>query len=279
MPFTPSHIAAVVPLIASSDRVRRYLDPWALAMGAMVPDLPIFLPFLPDYTDWHSWLGLVTIDPLAVLILLPLFHLVLRDPLIALLPPSLAARAHRLTPSAGPGRPASVASAPAVTQLRAPDRLRFLPMVLGAVVGSATHLLWDSFTHSAGVVNWGSWLYVSIFGAIPLFRLLQYVSSAIGLVVVVWWAWRGLSRMPAVPVPDRLRISPRTRLTVLVCAALGIVGGALLWPLVDEPNPAFGLAAVLTKTGAGTVIGLCLVLACYAVVWQVTRRMAVSEGA
>ncbi|MEV4086855.1 DUF4184 family protein, partial [Nonomuraea fuscirosea] len=97
MPFTPSHIAAVLPLIASS-RLRRIVDPWALAMGAMVPDLPIFLPFLPDYTDWHSWLGVVTIDPLAVLILLPFFHLVLRDPLISLLPPALAGRAALLTP-------------------------------------------------------------------------------------------------------------------------------------------------------------------------------------
>ncbi|MGW4799246.1 DUF4184 family protein, partial [Nonomuraea sp. NPDC004297] len=94
MPFTPSHIAAVLPLIGSH-RVRRFVDPWALAFGAMVPDLPVFLTFLPDYSDWHSWLGVVTIDPLAVLILLPLFHLVLRDPLIALLPPALAGRGAR----------------------------------------------------------------------------------------------------------------------------------------------------------------------------------------
>ncbi|MFC7593366.1 DUF4184 family protein [Nonomuraea antimicrobica] len=133
MPFTPSHIAAVLPLIRSSSRLRRYLDPWALAMGAMVPDLAVFLPFLPDYTVWHSWLGVVTINPLAVLILLPLFHLVLRDPLIALLPPSLAGRA----------------------ALLAPERLRLLPMAAGAVVGAATHVLWDSFTHSTGPAEWG----------------------------------------------------------------------------------------------------------------------------
>ncbi|GAA1697627.1 DUF4184 family protein [Nonomuraea maheshkhaliensis] len=256
VPFTPSHIAAVVPLIASS-RLRRIVDPWALAMGAMVPDLPIFLPFLPDYTDWHSWLGVVTIDPLAVLILLPFFHLVLRDPLISLLPPALAGRAALLTP----------------------ERPRPLPMVAGAVAGAATHVLWDSFTHSTGPAEWGAWLSFSVFGVIRLFRLLQYTSSAIGLTLVVWWAWRGLSRMPSAPVPDRLRVSARTRLTVLAGSAAGVVAGALLWPLVDAPNPKFGLASVITKTGAGTVIGLCLVLVCYALVWQVRRRMAVSEGA
>ncbi|MEV0387826.1 DUF4184 family protein [Nonomuraea sp. NPDC050643] len=256
MPFTPGHVAAVIPLI-SSPRLRRFADPWALALGAMVPDLPIFLPFLPDYADWHSWLGVVTIDPLAVLVLLPLFHLVLRDPLIALLPPALAGRAALLTP----------------------ERLRLLPMATGAVIGAATHILWDSFTHSTGPVEWGAWLAVPVFGVIRLFRLLQYVSSAIGLVVVVWWGWRGLSGMAAAPVPERLRSSPRLRWSVLAAGAAGVVAGALLWPLVDEPSPALGLPSVITKTGAGTVIGLCLVLVSYAVVWQVRRRMAVSEGA
>ncbi|NJP90505.1 DUF4184 family protein [Nonomuraea sp. FMUSA5-5] len=256
MPFTPSHVAAVLPLIGSR-RIRRYVDPWALAMGAMVPDLPVFLPFMPDYTDTHSWLGVVTIDPLAVLVLLPLFHAVLRDPLIALLPPGLAGRAALLVP----------------------DRLRLLPMAAGAVIGAATHVLWDSFTHSTGPAEWGAWLGVSVLGVIRLFRLLQYASSAIGLAVVVWWGWRGLSRMAAAPVPERLRLPARARWTVLAASAAGILAGALLWPLIDEPNPKFGIASVITKTGAGTVIGLAAVLLCYAVVWQVRRRVAVSEGA
>lgn len=257
MPFTPSHIAAVLPLIGPSARLRRVLDPWALAIGAMAPDLPLFLPFLPEYRVWHSWPGIVTLDPLAVLVLLPLFHLVLRDPLIALLPPALAGRA----------------------ALLAPERLRPLPMAAGAVSGVVTHVVWDSFTHSRGVIEWGAWLSVNVFGVIPLFRLLQYVSSAAGLAAVVWWAWRGLSRMPAAPVPERLRMTSRARAAVLTAAGLGVVAGALLWPLVDEPSPRFGIASLITKTGVGTVIGLCAVLACHALVWQVRRRMAVSEGA
>ncbi|MGW0197017.1 DUF4184 family protein [Nonomuraea sp. NPDC003201] len=256
LPFTPSHMAAMVPLI-SSQRVRRFADPWAMALGAMVPDLPIFLPFLPDYGNWHSWLGVVTIDLAAVLVLLPLFHGVFRDPLISLLPASLAGRA----------------------ALLAPSRLRLLPMAVGGVIGAASHVLWDSFTHSTGPVEWGGWLAVSVMGVIRLFRLLQYVSSVIGLAVVVWWGWRGLSRMPAAPVPERLRIAPRVRAVVMTLCSIGTVAGAFLWPLVDEPVPHLGLPSVITKTGAGTLIGLCLVLACYAAVWQVRRRMAVSEGA
>ncbi|NUP82255.1 MAG: DUF4184 family protein [Nonomuraea sp.] len=256
MPFTPSHIAAVLPL-AGSARARRFADPWALALGTMVPDLPIFLPFLPAYGDWHSWTGVLTLDLVAVLVLLPLFHGVLRDPLIALLPPSLAGRAALLRP----GRP------------------RVAAVVAGALIGSATHVFWDSFTHSYASARWGEWLDTPVHGTIKLFGVLQYTSSVVGLAVVVWWVWRGLSRMPAAEVPERLRVAPALRRAVLAACSLGVVAGALLWPLVDEPNPEFGIRSVITKTGAGTVIGLCLVLTCYAIVWQVRRLMAVSEGA
>ncbi|MDR8414626.1 DUF4184 family protein [Nonomuraea sp. 3-1Str] len=258
MPFTPSHIAAVLPLV-SSPRVRKVLDPWALAMGAMVPDLPIFLPFLPDYTDWHSLRGVLTIDIAAVLALLALFHLVVRDPLITLLPPGLAGRAATLLPSW--------------------RSFRVLPIVMGALVGAGTHVLWDSFTHSTAPPRWGDWLAVSVFGVIRLFRLLQYVSSVVGLAVVVWWVWRGLSRIPAVVPPARLRVRPAVRFYVLGAASAGTIAGALLWPVVDPPSPELGVPSVITKVGAGTIVGLGVVLLGYALVWQVTRLMAVSERA
>jgi hypothetical protein len=260
VPFTPSHVAAVLPFVSSA-RARRFADPSALAIGAMVPDLPIFLPFLPDYSDWHSWQGVVTIDLVAVLVLLALFHAVLRDPLISLLPPSLAGRAATLLPS---------------WRVR-PSRI--LPILAGALAGSATHVLWDSFTHSTAPHEWGAWLGTSVFGVIRLFRLLQYLSSVVGLAVVVRWGLRRLSGLNAASVPDRLMITSRVRRAVVAAASAGIVAGACLWPLVDEPDPHLGQPSVLTKVGAGTVVGLCLVLMCYALVWQVRRLMAVSEGA
>ncbi|MFI6323485.1 DUF4184 family protein [Nonomuraea sp. NPDC050556] len=255
MPFTPAHVAAVLPLV-SSPTIRRWLDPWALALGAMVPDLPIFLPFLPERTDWHSLQGVLTLDLLSVLVLLGLFHGVFREPLIALLPPSLGGRAAVLKPS-----------------------FRVLPIVAGAVVGSATHVFWDSFTHSTASMYWGwSGFDHRVLDVIPLFRALQYGSSVVGLAIVVWWVWRGLARMPAAAVPDRLVISRGVRAGVLAACAVGILVGAVVWPMVDEPEYP-GIASMLTKVGAGTVVGLSLVLLCYALVWQVRRVVAVFEGA
>ncbi|MBB6351266.1 hypothetical protein FHU36_007849 [Nonomuraea muscovyensis] len=258
MPFTPSHIAAVLPLVSSA-RVRRFVDPWALAIGAMVPDLPIFLPhvdfLLPDYTDWHSWSGVVTLDLAAVVVLLGLFHQVFRDPLISLLPPALAGRAATLAPSW--------------------RYVRLLPIVAGAVIGAGSHVLWDSFTHSTGPEEWGAWLGYRVLGVISLFRLLQYVSSIVGLAVVLAWVWSRLSAMAPMPVPGHLRTAPFVRVAVLVAAVAGTVAGAFLWPRYDPPSPRLGLPSVITKVGAGTVVGLCVVIACYALAWHAWRLVAV----
>ena len=274
MPFTPSHIAAVLPFM-STPRLRRWLDPWALALGSMVPDLPVFLPRLPDdsglprlpdYSDWHSVSGIFTLDLLSAVVLLGLFHTVFRDPLIALLPARLAARAATLTP-AYMTRPASLLYA-------------VPPILLGAILGSSTHVLWDSFTHSYGPKIWGvPWLGITVLGVVKLFRLLQYISSVIGLTLVIWWSARNLARLPEVPLPDRFHLSTRARRAVLTLSSMGLLLGGFVWPLIHAPNPKFGMAAVITRVGAGTMIGLCLVLTCYAAIWQLRRLMAVFEDA
>ncbi|MFI6498793.1 DUF4184 family protein [Nonomuraea typhae] len=248
MPFTPAHVAAVLPLISSA-RLRPVFDPWALAIGAMVPDLPIFLPFLPTYADWHSVPGILTLDLLSVVVLVYLFHGLFREPLIALLPPALSGRAATLKPS-----------------------LRLPPIVFGALLGSATHVFWDSFTHSYSVDVWG-WTFFDerVLGVISVFRLLQYLSSIAGLAVVAWWAVRGLSRMAAAAVPGHLHTPWPVRRAVLSACAAGIVLGAAVWPLIDHPEHG-SLASLVTRVGAGTLVGLGLVLTGYAVTWQVRRR-------
>nr|BFE82631.1 hypothetical protein GCM10020093_052320 [Planobispora longispora] len=186
----------------------------------MVPDLPIFLPFLPDYVIWHSPAGVLTLAPLAVALLMIVFHGLLRDPLTALLPPSLSGRAAALAPGRyGPRR---------------------LPAVLaGGVIGAFTHMMWDSFTHSYSAELWGwQWLDTRVAGVLPLFRVFQYVSTVIGLAAVVAWAWRGLNRMEPRPVPERLALSVRTRYAVLAATAGSILLWTAAWPCSSRPTAA-----------------------------------------
>ncbi|MEV8632320.1 DUF4184 family protein [Streptosporangium sp. NPDC051023] len=257
MPFTPSHVAAVLPLISSA-RIRRFLDPWALALGTMVPDLPIFFSFLPDYGIWHSLRGVVTLDLFAVVVLLAVFHGLLRDPLTALLPASLAGKAASLAPE-GYG-------------------LRRLPAVVaGGVLGSLTHLLWDSFTHSYSLEVWGwAWLAAPVVGPLPVFRVLQYVSTVVGLAAVLWWSRRGLSRMEPVALPERLALPVLVRRGVILATMIATLMGAAAWPRIYPPS---SRAELITRLGAGMVVGFCALLIAYAVMWQLRRVMAVFQGA
>ncbi|MEV7964534.1 DUF4184 family protein [Sphaerisporangium sp. NPDC088356] len=257
MPFTPSHVAAVIPLISRA-RVRRVLDPWALGVGAMVPDLPMFLPYLDAYTRWHSPIGVVTDDVVAVFVLLALVQFVFRDPLTALLPQPLAAR---------------------IAALPGPGWRRFPAIALGAAVGAATHVFWDSFTHDWGARFWGwSWLTAPVAGWVNGYRLMQYGSSVVGLALVGWWLLRALRPRASGPLPDRLALPGAVRWGVLACTFAGACCTAGVWSLVDPPNPVFGWAGIVTKTGVGLVVGFCAVLTVYALLWQLRRVIRLSRA-
>ncbi|GGK76428.1 hypothetical protein Sme01_52210 [Sphaerisporangium melleum] len=303
MPFTPSHVAAVIPLIGSP-RARKVFDPWALGVGAMVPDLPMFLPYLQDYSRWHSPAGVVTDDVAAVFVLLAVLQFVLRDPLTALLPGTLAAR---------------------VAALPGPDWRRFWAIALGAAAGAATHVLWDSFTHDWGAAFWGwGWMTAPVLGWLNGYRLAQYGSSAFGLALTAWWLLRALRTPAPVPAPAATpgagtappsasasaagtvpasasrtaptappasvprapvaapargtRLPERVRWGVLAGTVAAACCSAAVWPLVDPPNPVYGWAGVVTRIGVGLLIGLGAVLTVYALLWQLARVIRLSRA-
>ena len=205
MPFTLAHPAAILPL-----RGGRYLRTAPLILGAMVPDLPYFLPGslerrIPETHDFTS--SFSTDLVLGYLMLLVIF--VLRRPLTALLSP----RARWLCLHA-----------------LAPLRVSWSAWVLAApalIVGVWTHLLWDSFTHSEGwIVRRVAALSAPVtFGAYsgPLCHLLQYVSSVFGLAVMAIWYWR-LPAPPRVPAGSGATRSAVGPILVLVASAAVLIG-------------------------------------------------------
>lgn len=132
----------------------------------------------------------------------------------------------------------------------------------------------------------------------PLYELLQYASSAVGLGVIAWYLARALRELPAADSPAagpaadsgaysggpgrRLRLSPRTRSAVVALVGCAATAGAAerlsRWgrgPLRDArlldlvPTVAFG-------GGTGAVVGLAL----YAALTRlpVARRAVRREG-
>ncbi|NUT31857.1 MAG: DUF4184 family protein, partial [Hamadaea sp.] len=193
MPFTPSHIAAALPLLRGPLTRLPYV-PAALVIGTMIPDVPLFTALWPSYATTHSLAGVLTVDVVATCVAVALFHLVLRAPLIALLPRRIGDRL------------------PPTPPLRAPVTLVWVPVT--AAFGAATHSFWDSFTHWRSTVVWGPELGTVVVADLPLYNVLQHLSSTLGLLAIGWWSLRRLRDLPRRSEPLRLRLTTPVRVAV-----------------------------------------------------------------
>jgi len=204
VPFTLAHPAAVLPL-----RGVRYLRLAPLTIGAVTPDLPYFLPWgIARYVPvTHAFVHSFTID-LALGYALLASLVVLQRPLTAL----LSARARALCLRA-------------LSPFRRPIEWAFAaPAIL---LGVWTHLLWDSFTHTDGwMVHRVEALSAPlVFGPYngTVCHALQYLSSVVGLCVLV--LWYGRLPTPAVTLSPGAPRSASGPVLLLVMAAALLIGG------------------------------------------------------
>ncbi|HYJ49589.1 MAG TPA: DUF4184 family protein, partial [Microbacterium sp.] len=156
MPFTSSHAVVALPFL------RTPLVPAAIAVGAMSPDLPLFLRGLPlTYGVTHSFAWLpVTI--VATLMLLLVWRCILR-PAIRELSPRWLAR--RLPLKWDAGAAASLRETFALRRRSdqagsggsaAGDRVSWrgtLVLLASLALGILSHIVWDLFTHKG---RWGA---------------------------------------------------------------------------------------------------------------------------
>ncbi|MFE4692279.1 DUF4184 family protein [Streptomyces sp. NPDC056749] len=256
MPFTLSHAAAVLPGIRRSGEGRGPLVASALVAGSFAPDMTYYadtaVPGAMEFGEvTHSVWGVFTVDVLVTGAVVALW-LMLREPLVALLPRVARGRVHTFLR----GRPRQPGR-PVLTEVAW--------FVLSAVIGSGTHVVWDAFTHHD---RWGTELIPALNGNIgghPLFQVVQYGSSAVALTVLAWFTYTGLRRVGPVPSPASVpALTRRERgwaLTFLaLCVLLGTAHRCARWyahfghidtPLDIIPTACFG-------AGAGLAAGLVL---------------------
>jgi hypothetical protein len=215
MPFTLAHPAAVLPL-----RRSRFLHIVPLIIGSVVPDAPYYLPTRAArmLIDTHTLYGSFAIClpwGMAVLIL----TLMLRHPLTALLSPRARWKCLR-----------------SIEEFT--ERPFHWPVAfLSILIGSWTHIAWDSFTHQSGWTTARVPMLsapVSIFGwDTETSHLLQYVSSALGLLVMgIWFAARVRHVPPEVIMAEPGRSWGRRLVLVtisVVALAIGISRAFLDW--------------------------------------------------
>lgn len=232
MPFTAAHPMAVLPVLRW-----RWLDATCLVIGAMAPDFEYFAYGEQRGNFGHTLLGIPLWDLPVTLALAAAWHFMVKDALRLVGPVAVARRTTRT--ARWPGS--------------------WVAIVASAVIGIATHLAWDSFTHDGG---WGERTFaglldrrvqVPVIGALPGYRVIQYGSSVIGLVVVTWFAIRAIRGRAPVALPDAPRAWPRV--VFAACVALGIAGvtARAVWLLHDR-DPGSLVVAPLSGLCAGTLV-------------------------
>jgi len=169
MPFTFSHPAIVLPL---SLLPRQWFSLTGLVIGSIIPDFEYFfrMKVRSDYS--HTVGGLFWFDlPVAVLLAF-LFHNLMRDSLFDNLPQILQ---NRLIP---------YKKFNWTTYFKA----NWLIVIVSIIIGAASHLLWDSFTHEHGYfVSALPTLAetINIYGVqLPIFKILQHSSTLIGGLII-----------------------------------------------------------------------------------------------
>ncbi|MFH8802933.1 DUF4184 family protein [Streptomyces sp. NPDC017936] len=263
MPFTLSHAAAVLPAVRTDGTGRGPLVPAVLVAGAFSPDMTYYaasaVSGAMEFGDvTHSFAGVFTVDVLVAWALVALWLLV-REPLVALLPRRRQARTATLTRCGAPR-----------ARVRPSALLRWYA---SAVLGALTHVVWDAFTH---LDRWGMRLFPVLGEKVagsPLYWYLQYGGSAVAAVVIalfVTYALRGTPAAEPVGVPP-LSVRDRWWAGAVIggCALVAAVRRATRWWEYWGPRaePYELIPTVCFGAGAGLVLGVLL----YAVGVRVCR--------
>jgi hypothetical protein len=243
-------------------------------MGSMAPDLTYYvsLPWLDPsgtlLTRTHHTSSVFWLDPLIALVLLAVFHVLLKRPVVALLPPAAAGRVWQ--------------SAERFIWRQA---TAVWWIALSLVIGAATHVAWDRMDDAFGEDQSTK---VDLAGGI------------LGLTVLFVWTWRWWRVTPAQPIPSVLRLPARLRTVLwgalvaapLVLGTVGAVSGVRQLIAANKADysdvpPQFippmrtgkDMAELAVRQFATDgVAAICVVLAIYAVGWQLSRLATGRRG-
>ncbi|RXS87881.1 DUF4184 family protein [Streptomyces sp. TM32] len=217
MPYTLSHVAAVLPGIRRDGGARGPLLASALVAGSFSPDMTYFADsLLPGAMAYghvtHDPTGPLLVDALVSALLVGGWLLV-REPMVALLPRAWQGRVYTLARG------------------RSWRGRAVVPLVfwfwVSAVLGAATHIAWDTFTHHG---RWGVRhlpLLNEVVAGFPLYSYVQYGSSALALLLIGAFVVSAMRRLPReTPVAaDLPRLTERERVLAAGLLTLAVLAG------------------------------------------------------
>jgi uncharacterized protein DUF4184 len=245
MPFTLSHAAAALPF----RRTRLVMS--ALVFGCFAPDMEYFLWLKPHGHFGHTLPGLLLFDLPASLVSLFLFHQFAKAPLMSCLPARLRERIR-----SDKGQSFRSASG-------------FALVCVSAVIGSVTHLLWDSVTHSTYWLghHWsllGTRVDVPLFGSREWAAVFQYISSVVGVLAILLWFIHWYRKTPPVHAEsDRTDVYSRDRWVVAAALVAAILAGCVRAAMSGVPNGVHGVQRFLTDASITGITVFCIEVLIY----------------
>lgn len=179
----------------------------------MAPDFQYFIHFSATGRSGHTLPGIFILTLPIALVVLWIFHRFVKKPVAKLLPPEIQSR---LSEHLGTFR------------FFGPSRFGLI--IVSILVGIATHVLWDSFTHA------DSWLHanwpvlrqpisVPVLGTLPLFKVLQHSSTLVGLFALFLWLMLWYRRSNPAPIREPLLPSSKRITAIFALIALAVFGG------------------------------------------------------
>jgi len=252
MPFTVSHIAAVLPGYRPLARAGIFT---AAVIGSMVPDFGLLAPVSIARWQTHSFEALFTFCLPVGLATYWLTLLLIRPAVLEVVPDGAYVRLRAAPP------PASISRFGA-----------WLYAAAALLLGAGTHLIWDAFTHenARGVRMFPL---LSDYGPemaghhLQFYLWLQHGSSLVGLLVVVLALAVWLRHAPAPVEPPARRIAPLERalwIGAYLLPSLIVIAWGFWHPWAAGRSPlesGWALAKIAVDTMRAALLSLALVSA------------------
>jgi len=240
VPFTPAHAVVALPF------VRTPLVAAAIAVGAMMPDLPLYLRVGPGYWVTHAWWAVLPVDVPLALVLLLAWRVLLRPAIPELVPRWYVQR----LPDSWRDVNAGWRETWAGGSIR-----RALVLLFSLAIGVASHLVWDAFTHEG---RWGSALIPgsnSDLSGMPLWEWVALASSVLGLIGLCAWLQIWCTRRT--PRDVTYRTPTCVRVIAVALLPLSLLAGGVLVAAVRGDGNSSGWILFLERSGtSGAAIAL-----------------------
>jgi len=243
MPFTVSHAFYALPIRYIKPK---YFSATGLILGSMSPDLEYFLYLEPYRSIGHTWQGLwLQALPLCI-IFAALFHYIVKKPLSEHLSSlwQLDARCYTMLQQ---------------EQLR--SWRSWVIFVSSVIIGFITHVLLDEFTHAHSAFSeLLPWLWGSTLLGLPIYKVLQYSASLVGLFGIVVMLLFNLMRVKREQLVV-LKISSKQKLRFWTLVIIVAMVTTFLKLVLSTSGNTIGILVVAPISGfvLGTVIASLIV--------------------